>query len=120
MMSKVSFLPRKITSSLGSLLSIMIGAHWNSLTICLMIRDTDATLFALPDMSARLTNQSGSEPFFVYNQQDFFLFFDIFFQCLLHDLAKIPLFLRHVDEIKSLVWVTMLKEFVIQYALIRS
>jgi len=46
--------------------------------VCLMIADTDTTLCALRDMSAGLTDQSGSESFFVYDEEDFFVLFDIF------------------------------------------
>jgi hypothetical protein len=78
-----------------------------------MITDTDTTLATLRDMSAGLTYESGSESFFVYYEEDLFVFFDILRQCLLYDLTKIPFLLCHVDQIECFVWAGMLKEFVV-------
>jgi hypothetical protein len=78
-----------------------------------VITDTDTTLATLRDMSTRLTDESGSESFFIYYEEDFFLLFDVFCQCLLYDLTKIPFLLSHIDEIECFVWVGMLKEFVV-------
>lgn len=72
--------------------------------VCLMIADTDATLFALWDVSAGLTDESGSESFFVNDEKDFFILLDILGYSGLYDLTKISFLLCHVDEIEFFGW----------------